>query len=50
MKKIALNIESVTKIYLGGDRVCRCGCAGCVIKLGDERVSDCFAHLSTNEQ
>lgn len=27
--------EEVTKIYLGKDRVCRCGCEGEYVRLGD---------------
>ena len=30
------NAEKVTQIYMGRDKICRCGCAGEYVKPGDD--------------
>lgn len=30
-------MEKITKIYLGRDRICRCGCAGEYVEPGDPK-------------
>ena len=36
LKKPRFTAEEITKIYVGGDRVCRCGCAGKYFNKGEE--------------
>ena len=38
--------EAVTKIYVGGDRVCRCGCAGDYVERGDPKFAKRLARFS----
>ena len=37
MDKPGFVAEAATKIYVGGDRVCRCGCAGNYYARGTEK-------------
>jgi hypothetical protein len=37
MLKPELDISKVTKIYLGKDRACRCGCAGEYVSRGEPK-------------
>jgi hypothetical protein len=33
------NAEAVTRVYLGQDRACRCGCRGEYVERGDAKFS-----------
>ena len=37
MADVEFNPNRVTRIYVGGDRVCRCGCAGEYIERGSPK-------------